>query len=137
VVAREGVGYTLEAKGELDAALEAFRAMQPDEGGPRREYALYHEGRILSAQGKKDEAKAAFEKALEKAKEVTSTLQPMIEVRLAQVDAPAVVMAEPKKEEPQTPEEPKPDEPKPDEPKPDAPKPDAPKPDAPKEPANP
>jgi predicted negative regulator of RcsB-dependent stress response len=90
VVAREGVGFVAEAKGDLDTALEAFRAAQPDEAGPRREYALYHEGRILAQQGKKDEARAAFEKALEKAKEVASDLEATIEVRLTQLDLPPV-----------------------------------------------
>jgi len=88
VVAREGLGYVAEARGNLDAALAAFRAAQPDEAGPRREYTLYHEGRILAVQGKKDEARAALEKALDKAKESHSDLETLIEVRLTQLDAP-------------------------------------------------
>lgn len=93
VAAREGVGFVAEARGDLETALEAFRAAQPDEAGPRREYALYHEGRILAQLGKKEEARAAFEKALEKAKEVVSDLEPTIEVRLTQLDLPAVTAA--------------------------------------------
>lgn len=88
-VAREGIGHVAEAKGELEKALEAFRAAQPDDAGPRREYALYHEGRILAQMGKKDEARAAFDKALAKAREVASGLETTIEVRMTQLDAPA------------------------------------------------
>jgi tetratricopeptide (TPR) repeat protein len=88
VVAREGLGYVAEARGELDKALEAFRAAQPDEAGPRREVAMYHEGRILALQGKKEEARAALDKALAKAKELGSDLESIIEVRLTQLDAP-------------------------------------------------
>lgn len=74
VLCREGLGIALEAKaiGEKDAAarqrlleesLAAFTAMQPAEDGPRRAYALYHQGRIQQTLGKTAEAKATFEKA--------------------------------------------------------------------------
>lgn len=106
VAAREGVGFVAEARGDLDTALEAFRAAQPDEAGPRREYALYHEGRILALQGKKDEARAAFEKALDKAKEVASDLEATIEVRLTQLDLPPPPAPAPKKAEEPAPAEP-------------------------------
>ena len=109
VAAREGVGFVSEARAqglegeaknaELGKALEAFRAAQPDEAGPRREYALYHEGRILAQLGKKDEARAALDKALEKAREVGSDLEAIIEMRLTQLDLPAVTTR------PATPEE--------------------------------
>lgn len=76
VLAREGLGIAIEmkAEGEKDAAarqkgledaLATFKSMQPDEQGPRRAFALYHQGRILGMLGKKDEAKAALEKAKE------------------------------------------------------------------------
>jgi tetratricopeptide (TPR) repeat protein len=114
VVAREGVGFVAEARAqkaegaartaELEKALEAFSAVQPDEAGPRRDHALYHEGRILAQLGKKDEARAAFEKALEKAKELGSDLEAIIEMRLTQLDLPAVTAAPPApSEEPKTP----------------------------------
>lgn len=74
VLCREGLGVALEAKaiGEKDAAtrqrlleesLASFAAMQPAEDGPRRAYALYHQGRIQQTLGKTAEAKATFEKA--------------------------------------------------------------------------
>jgi tetratricopeptide (TPR) repeat protein len=92
VVARESLGYVREAQGQLEAALEAFRAMQPDDAGPRREHALYHQGRILAQLGNKDEARAAFEAALDKAKELGSSLESAIESRLVLLDAPIVTM---------------------------------------------
>jgi tetratricopeptide (TPR) repeat protein len=74
VMCREGLGIALETKaiGEKDAtarqklleeALAAFTAMQPAEDGPRRAYALYHQGRIQQTLGKLADAKASFEKA--------------------------------------------------------------------------
>ena len=74
VLAREGLGIAIEMKAEgekdaaarqkgLEQALATFKSMQPDEQGPRRAFAFYHQGRILEMLGKKDEAKAALEKA--------------------------------------------------------------------------
>lgn len=74
VLCREGLGIALETKAlaekdnaarqkGLEEALAAFTAMQPDEAGMRRAYALYHQGRIQQTLGKRAEAKALFEKA--------------------------------------------------------------------------
>jgi len=74
VLAREGLGIALEMKAEnekdpaarqkgLEDALATFKSMQPDAGGPRYAFALYHQGRILGILGKTDEAKATLEKA--------------------------------------------------------------------------
>jgi hypothetical protein len=93
VLAREGLGLALEAKAEkekdaaarqkgLEEALSTFQTMQPDEKGPRRAYAMYHQGRILSLLGKVAEAKVA----LEKAKELGGPTD-MIEERLATLGA--------------------------------------------------
>lgn len=92
VLAREGLGIALETKATadkdpaahqklLEESLAAFVAMQPDDAGLRRAYALYHQGRILLALGKRGEAKTAFEKA--KALGGTTELPEMIEQRLA------------------------------------------------------
>ena len=98
VLAREGLGLALEAKAEaekdpaarqkgLEEALAAFQAMQPDEKGPRRAYALYHQGRILSPLllNRPAEAKAAFEKAKELGKE--TPLVELIDERLIALGA--------------------------------------------------
>jgi tetratricopeptide (TPR) repeat protein len=92
--AREGLGYAQEAlalanedqaarQAGLEAALATFRQIQPSEEGPRREYALYHEARILAALGKRDEATASLKKAIEIAPE--SPLHNDIRQRLAQL----------------------------------------------------
>ena len=96
VLAREGLGIALEAKAEeqkdpsarqkgLEDALAAFQSMQPDEQGPRRGYALYHQGRILAMLGKKADAKAAFEKA--KAAGKDAELVDMVDERLSSLGA--------------------------------------------------
>lgn len=92
VLAREGLGIALETKAlastdaaakqkGLEEALAAFTAMQPDEAGPRRAYALYHQARITETLGKRAEAKALFEKA--KALTPPPELAELLEKRLA------------------------------------------------------
>lgn len=93
VVAREGLGLVQEMKAMshkdaaeqhkgLEEALLTFQAMQPDEKGPRRAFALYHQGRVLELLGKPADAKSA----LEKAKPLASAggeLAQLIDARLA------------------------------------------------------
>lgn len=60
----EGTGFCLEAKGDLEGALKSFRELSNIEGS--LEFAvlgLYHQARVLSAQGKKDNAKELLVKA--------------------------------------------------------------------------
>jgi tetratricopeptide (TPR) repeat protein len=94
VLAREGLGIALETKAlaEKDAgarqklleeALAEFTKMQPEKTGPRRAYALYHQGRIQQVLGKTTEAKALFEQA----KEESTEIGPLIEKRLASLGA--------------------------------------------------
>lgn len=75
VAALEGVGYALEARAMankdagakqagLEEALRAFEEVQPDDAGYGRDRALYHQGRILAALGKTDEARKRLEAAL-------------------------------------------------------------------------
>jgi tetratricopeptide (TPR) repeat protein len=96
IVAREGLGFVAEARAHaatdaaerqryLEAALTAFRAAQPDEKGPRRDHALYNEGRILAWMQKKTEAIAALEKALEA--DPDSDVAPEIRNRIASLEA--------------------------------------------------
>jgi hypothetical protein len=99
VLCREGLGLALEAKAlaekdnaarqkGLEDALAAFTAMQPDENGLRRAYALYHQGRILDKQllGKPAEAKARFEKAKAAIKD-DADLAKLVDKRLAALGA--------------------------------------------------
>jgi len=97
VLSREGLGLALEMRAEanktdanarqqgLQEALAVFQAMQPDDAGPRRAYALYHQGRVLAELGKTADAKAA----LSKAKDLggSTDLPPLIDERLAQLGA--------------------------------------------------
>jgi tetratricopeptide (TPR) repeat protein len=96
ILAREGLGYVAEAKAAaakdpaerqklLEAALAAFRAIQPDDKGPRRDYALYHEARILTLLDQRAEARAALDKALVVVPD--SAIELDIQQRLAQLEA--------------------------------------------------
>jgi tetratricopeptide (TPR) repeat protein len=96
VLARDGLGLALEAKASaekdatarqkgLEDALAAFRAVQPNATAVGAGQALYDQGRVLVELGKRDEAKAAFQKAKALAKE--SDLSELIEQRLAMLGA--------------------------------------------------
>jgi predicted negative regulator of RcsB-dependent stress response len=99
VLTREGLGIALEAKAAaekdaaargklLEEALAVFQRMQPDEKGPRRAYALYHQGRVQVSLGKPAEAKALFEKATELVgPDPGHELHQLIEKRLAALEA--------------------------------------------------
>lgn len=95
-LAREGLTLALEAKAMaqadaaakqkgLEEALAAARTIQPDNNGPRRVYALYHEARLLALTGKNDEAKALFEKV--KTMGEDTELHDLAEARLAALEA--------------------------------------------------
>jgi hypothetical protein len=95
MAALEGVGYALEAKAManedasarqsgLEAALAAFTELQPGEGGPMRDYALYHQGRVLVAMGKPDEGIAKFRQLLTELPD--SGLTSAVEGRLDSLD---------------------------------------------------
>ena len=96
-LAREGVGYVIEARAEAapdDAtrkklyadALDAYKQVQTDDKGPRYDVALYDQARMYQAIGKTAEAKAALDSAL---KAVPKTaLKSEIEARQALLGAP-------------------------------------------------
>jgi hypothetical protein len=98
VLCREGLGLALEAKAAaekdaaarqkgFEAALAAFATMQPDEAGPRRAYALYHQARLELLLGKAADAKALFEKAKLANKDADREIADLIEKRLAALGA--------------------------------------------------
>lgn len=110
VLAREGVGVVLETQAAkttdaaakqklLEEALAAYRAVQPDDKGLRRDFALYHEARVLETMGKPTEAVAPLTKALEVAPD--TALKQDIENKLAMLGAP---VPQPKTPEPGLPE---------------------------------
>jgi tetratricopeptide (TPR) repeat protein len=94
VLAREGLGLAQEQKAEdpkvdaatrqkgLEEALATFKAMQPDENGQRRDFALYHQGRIQVLLNRPADAKASFDKAKELAKN-DPELAELVEQRIA------------------------------------------------------
>jgi tetratricopeptide (TPR) repeat protein len=97
VLCREGLGLALETKASaekdpaarqkgFEEALAAFVAMQPDENGPRRAYALYHQARMQQLLGKRAEAKSLFEKAKE-ANKSDHDLGDLLDKRLAALGA--------------------------------------------------
>src|SRR5262249_48599157 len=92
VMAREGLGFVFEARAAAskDAAeqdklyhqaLDAFKDEQPDDTGPRRGFALYHQARILVQLNKPADAKAALDAALKAVPE--SEIKQEIQQRLA------------------------------------------------------
>lgn len=96
VLCREGLGIALETKAVadkdpaarqklLEESLDAFLRMQPDETGPRRVYALYHQGRINLLLGKRAEAKTLLEKV--KGMTPPRELAELVERRLAALGA--------------------------------------------------
>lgn len=98
VLCREGLGLALEAKAAaekdsaarqkgFEEALAAFVAMQPDEAGLRRAYALYHQGRLQLLLGKRDEARTLFEKAKTINNNVDAEINELIEKRLSSLGA--------------------------------------------------
>lgn len=58
--ALEGEGYGFEAKGQLDQALSSFDELARSKSDFLGAMGLYHRGRILAEQGKKQEAADAF-----------------------------------------------------------------------------
>lgn len=76
LVAREGLGYALEAKAlaqtdasarnaGLDAALAEYKQLQPDEKGLYRDMALYHQARVLQLKGDKAGAVALYKQIVD------------------------------------------------------------------------
>ncbi|MCA9695310.1 MAG: tetratricopeptide repeat protein [Nannocystaceae bacterium] len=57
---REGLGLTLEAQGKLEEALQEFRLLAADKGAFYRDMALWHQGRVLEALERGDEALAVY-----------------------------------------------------------------------------
>jgi predicted negative regulator of RcsB-dependent stress response len=98
LLCREGLGLALEAKAAadkdpavrqkgLEEALAAFVAVQPDDAGPRRAYALYHQARIQLLLGKRADARALFENAKQANKDADREIADLIEKRLAALGA--------------------------------------------------
>lgn len=86
-LALEGKGHALEAKGEHEAALEAFAAIAPHPTDFYRPMALYHQGRMLEALSRNDEALAIYTQFFEEfpaTREEMAT--PMVRERIEKLD---------------------------------------------------
>ncbi|PRP90796.1 hypothetical protein ENSA5_61160 [Enhygromyxa salina] len=83
--ALEGKGNALEAKGELDAALASFQEIAPHTSDYYRAMALYHQGRVLEALERSDEALAIYQQYFEEfPREEMAT--PMVRDRVEALD---------------------------------------------------
>jgi predicted negative regulator of RcsB-dependent stress response len=87
--ALEGISYSLEAQKSYDQALEQLEALRELDRSIAP-IAGYHQGRILAAQGKLEEAKTKFDWVLNELKEADAPLLPytqeQTEARLAVID---------------------------------------------------
>lgn len=84
-MALEGKGNALEAKGDYEGALAAFQEIAPNYSDYYRSMALYHQGRVLEALERTDEAVAIYQQffAEFKTEEVAT---PMVRKRLEALD---------------------------------------------------
>jgi tetratricopeptide (TPR) repeat protein len=85
-LAREGLGYAQEQKGDLDAAAATFAKLADDvavfkNGEFYKDRALYHRARISAVRGNADEARKLYKEVLEK--NPTTSLRDEITNRLA------------------------------------------------------
>jgi predicted negative regulator of RcsB-dependent stress response len=66
MLAREGRGYALEAKGQLDPALDEYRKLETEGADVYKDRAQYHEARIFEKKGDKAGAEKLYKAILEK-----------------------------------------------------------------------
>lgn len=66
--AAEGVGLSLESKGDFDGALKAFRSVENTDVPGLKELGMYHRARVLYAQKKNQEAAGVLKEVIEKAR---------------------------------------------------------------------
>jgi hypothetical protein len=96
LIAREGIGYALEAKAlaQTDAkaqaaglreAIAAFQKIQPKADGLYHDYALFHEARILATMEEREQAIAIYNRILDL--EPPSPLNDRVNQRLALLKA--------------------------------------------------
>lgn len=85
-LAREGLGYAQQTKGDLDAAVATFDQLTADaavfkEGGFYKDRALYHKAQIAELRGNAEDAKKLYREVLDK--NPTTSLRDEITNRLA------------------------------------------------------
>ncbi len=72
----EGIGMSLEAKGQTDAADKTYHELENADATGFSALGLYHEARLANARGDKDKAKALLKKAQTKLSSSSSPYQP-------------------------------------------------------------
>jgi tetratricopeptide (TPR) repeat protein len=73
----EGLGFAYEGLGDRDRALAQFKKLEKCEGGAYEELGLFHQARLLEAEGKADEARKLYghvAASINKAEEMTPLL---------------------------------------------------------------
>jgi tetratricopeptide (TPR) repeat protein len=86
-LAQEGLGYALEASGQIDAAMTAFAELATEAdaaGGFYKDRALFHKARLLQQKGTAKDAEKLYREILEKTP--TTPLKDEINNRLAALE---------------------------------------------------
>ena len=87
----EGRGVALENLGELDAALVAYEELAGRKGSFYRDMALWHQGRVLEALDRREDAIAVYRTYVtEFPAEVSSIAREEVRERLEQLDPEAL-----------------------------------------------
>jgi tetratricopeptide (TPR) repeat protein len=85
-LAQEGIGLALEARGKLDDALGAYKALEPAKGDYFRDRALYDQARVLGKKGDKKKAVELYQQVLTKMP--TTPLRDEIQTQLTLLEGP-------------------------------------------------
>lgn len=83
LVAREGIGLSMEAQGKLDAALSSYQDMEKNGGDAYRDRAQFAQARVIAKKGDKKKAFDMYKQILDKSP--TTPLREEIQAKQAQL----------------------------------------------------
>lgn len=90
-IAREGLGYSLEATGDIEGALREFKLLGPEKGAFYRDVALYNQARLLEKLERADEALEIYRQYNEEYPQTEMSLaQQEVRARLEALDPSAL-----------------------------------------------